>query len=725
MATLCAETNAILKLDLGAKGGIRRIALAKLWDQTTSRVSYQRLSEMALEHSNLSDSKLHCVTVTYTDEDGDTITISTDDELADAFVQFATRVPPIVRAKAFFDLEKDEKEIVKGLKQAVSEIGETAKKGGNGSHNKTKVDQMQGVLESFVTILTQAVESLSNNMDGIKQRKKNRSKTVPRVVRAKERDHKSCRSGMKENMDDIIPSNKTKETEAKDQDVPLEVEEKQKQKEEEEEYSNILPVKAHLDKDFIHGRHTCDGCLVTPIIGLRYHALNLPDHDLCQKCVLTHKGKDIIFEPTELERDRYLQNKWKRRQWRQNRSTVKSCGRPNVISNLAVCSTDTALKEAIRRSLADLKPNCEDIDESKNENISEQEDTTINESEKDNEIESVTNENQETKRDVFNQHNDTAEEEEEEVLAAENEEKNSVHIVESTTGEDEDGVSYSEEASNEVDDEDGVSYTGIVSETTASEPIDEVDTEESSVHQTFEDEVGTDVSLTSPKSNRVNESSFTEDAEGQGDVAIAIGMALDITANAIDSVLSEAEKPVDDIANESQPQAGCTILGSVNADNSNKDVEELSQTQSSVNSSDEWQLLNEDGKVTSDEMIAQAAQLLGSALFQSDVISDVTEVRDEYSMAMANDQSINSGPGYVGSVPTNVSTIVSSSISSTVLSRWDTELKQMHELGFLDDRKNVDALEHLEAASMGVDSDDPVTVNGAIDYLLSRYNEQN
>lgn len=688
MATLCAETNAILKLDLGAKGGIRRIALAKLWDQTTSRVSYQRLSEMALEHSNLSDSKLHCVTVTYTDEDGDTITISTDDELADAFEQFATRVPPIVRAKAFFDLEKDEKEIVKGLKQAVSEIGETAKKGGNGSHNKTKVDQMQGVLESFVTILTQAVESLSTNMDGIKQRKKNRSKTVPRVVRAKERDHKSCRSGMKENMDDIIPSNKTKETEAKDQDVPLEVEEKQKQKEEEEEYSNILPVKAHLDKDFIH-------------------------------------GKDIIFEPTELERDRYLQNKWKRRQWRQNRSTVKSCGRPNVISNLAVCSTDTALKEAIRRSLADLKPNCEDNDESKNENISEQEDATINESEKDNEIESVTNEKQETKRDVFNQHDDTAEEEEEEVLAAENEEKNSVHAVESTTGEDEDGVSYSEETPNEVDDEDGVSYTGIVSETTASEPIDEVDTEESSVHQTFEDEVGTDVSLTSPKSNRVNESSFTEDAEGQGDVAIAIGMALDITANAIDSVLSEAEKPVDDIANESQPQAGCTILGSVNADNSNKDVEELSQTQSSVNSSDEWQLLNEDGKVTSDETIAQAAQLLGSALFQSDVISDVTEVRDEYSMAMANDQSINSGPGYVGSVPTNVSTIVSSSISSTVLSRWDTELKQMHELGFLDDRKNVDALEHLEAASMGVDSDDPVTVNGAIDYLLSRYNEQN
>ena len=59
-----------------------------------------------------------------------------------------------------------------------------------------------------------------------------------------------------------------------------------------------------------------------------------------------------------------------------------------------------------------------------------------------------------------------------------------------------------------------------------------------------------------------------------------------------------------------------------------------------------------------------------------------------------------------------------SALSPVVLAKWDTELHQMHELGFLDDRKNVDALEHLEASHMGCDSTDKVTVNEAIEYLL-------
>lgn len=61
---------------------------------------------------------------------------------------------------------------------------------------------------------------------------------------------------------------------------------------------------------------------------------------------------------------------------------------------------------------------------------------------------------------------------------------------------------------------------------------------------------------------------------------------------------------------------------------------------------------------------------------------------------------------------------VSSVLSPVVLAKWDTELKQMHELGFLDDRKNVDALEHLEASHLCVDSTEKVTVNAAVEYLL-------
>ena len=51
---------------------------------------------------------------------------------------------------------------------------------------------------------------------------------------------------------------------------------------------------------FIHGRHTCDQCLTTPIIGKRFHALNLPDYDLCEVCFGNYKGTDIVFEEVRL-----------------------------------------------------------------------------------------------------------------------------------------------------------------------------------------------------------------------------------------------------------------------------------------------------------------------------------------------------------------------------------------------------------------------------------------
>lgn len=58
---------------------------------------------------------------------------------------------------------------------------------------------------------------------------------------------------------------------------------------------------------FIHGRHTCDGCSVTPIIGKRYHATNNfcnNNFDLCEKCWANYTEAateaDIQFEPIEL-----------------------------------------------------------------------------------------------------------------------------------------------------------------------------------------------------------------------------------------------------------------------------------------------------------------------------------------------------------------------------------------------------------------------------------------
>jgi hypothetical protein len=62
------------------------------------------------------------------------------------------------------------------------------------------------------------------------------------------------------------------------------------------------PQESGAARPFIHGRHTCDVCLTTPIIGQRFHATNVPDYDLCSNCHANYQGKnkEITFEAMEL-----------------------------------------------------------------------------------------------------------------------------------------------------------------------------------------------------------------------------------------------------------------------------------------------------------------------------------------------------------------------------------------------------------------------------------------
>jgi Zinc finger, ZZ type len=63
---------------------------------------------------------------------------------------------------------------------------------------------------------------------------------------------------------------------------------------------NKIEVEPTPEPPFIHGRHTCDQCLTTPVIGKRFHALNLPDYDLCESCYGNYKGTEIVFEDVRL-----------------------------------------------------------------------------------------------------------------------------------------------------------------------------------------------------------------------------------------------------------------------------------------------------------------------------------------------------------------------------------------------------------------------------------------
>ncbi len=143
--------------------------------------------------------------------------------------------------------------------------------------------------------------------------------------------------------------------------------------------------------------------------------------------------------------------------------------------------------------------------------------------------------------------------------------------------------------------------------------------------------------------------------------------------------------------------SGATILQSVKtATNESGEVDDTVENENS--DTEEWSVIEDEKRQTEgDETLAKSLSMIGSALFDSDMTtSKLDDAKDE--------------EGYASSTP--------ESLLSASLARWESELKQLREMGFLDDRKSVDALENLEAAHIGVDSTDKVSVTAAVDYLL-------
>jgi len=772
MADLCAETNAVLKLELGEQGGTRRIALKKLWDESTSSISYQRLVDMALKYKEITgDAPLneYHVTVTYDDEDGDCITISTDDELAEAFEQFASKDPPILRAKASVKRvggkKKDDKNYLNTLRQAVSDIDQTAKKNKrpatattdekSGPSGTKPVEQMQHALESFVMILGQAVDTLSKNVEMVQKKKKenreNRraakngpSRSVhvsgafnPRGRRCpvfenmdvahihvsppcegfrksattedpSESEKKDiAKKLMKEAVDAV--NAKKKEESVKDKKEPVKEEKKS-------EKSNILPVPPCFDREFIHGRHTCDSCLVTPIVGIRYHALNIPDHDLCDKCIGNYKGHDMVLEPTQLERDRYMQNRWKRRQFRLERKQTQTRVGTSDAPQKNTKSLDIELDMAIRRSLLDMEKQKEQSKETETEKSVEKE-SVETQTEVPQPVQEETVVPQETSH-------EKEEEKSEDSAVEENEEK-----AEIPSPSDESIENKQDESIDANQGEETVATEPVVEDKKAVEEVVEIPVVEDVVE---EQTVVEDEEVVDEEKGEIEEESterdisFSEDAQGQGDVAIAIGNALDEYANAIDAVVTEVQKNEDCLEGvesvDSDIELGCTIVESAN-DNDSEEGSVIVDGNSAASSKDSWQFLDEDGgEVTSDEMIAQAAQILGSALFES----GIDEKESSSSSSQMEDSALTDPSAFnkssVSSVPTCIDSIFTKNeISPLVLSRWASELKELHEMGFLDDHRSIEALEHLEAANIGVDSEETVTVAQAVNFLLANH----
>jgi len=230
------------------------------------------------------------VTLWYLDADGDKVMVGSPGELRDALLFFDNKKV----AKLMADVQETQGSSSKFSSRASSAtqtIDPTAAKEPevdvevppipDMKEASTPPHQISGLVESVVVgVLGPALSSIRLAADH-----------AARV--AAEAEESAARRA-------LTASNKPKESNTQaSKDDSTDLEEKAADK-------NVKPEDAKHsaeepeDVPFIHGRHTCDGCLTTPIVGKRFHAVNLPDYDLCEKCKNNYTGDEIKFEEAEL-----------------------------------------------------------------------------------------------------------------------------------------------------------------------------------------------------------------------------------------------------------------------------------------------------------------------------------------------------------------------------------------------------------------------------------------
>lgn len=232
--------------------------------------------------------------------------------------------------------------------------------------------------------------------------------------------------------------------------------------------------------------------------------------------------------------------------------------------------------------------------------------------------------------------------------------------------------------------------------------------------------------------------SFESDAAGSGDMALALGETLDKFAKAIEAVSNEFDRtPVvqdcddDDDDDEDEEEI---VVEAVNA-TSVPDTEEQGSTiidgpDDIVDdaSHDSWQVVVEDQQIAYDEAVARAAQLIGSAMFNSDMANSAEDLSvlspsggstDAVSIATSTSSYTSSVVSSATSVPTIVPSLASGTVvPAAQLERWALQLRQLRELGFHNDALSVDIIERLNAANIGVDSTEEVSVTQVVNELM-------
>ena len=115
-----------------------------------------------------------------------------------------------------------------------------------------------------------------------------------------------------------------------------------------------------------------------------------------------------------------------------------------------------------------------------------------------------------------------------------------------------------------------------------------------------------------------------------------------------------------------------------------------------------------DTKTTESEQIGKAAEMLGSALFNSDMKNSA---EDKGSNLIGSDSSFS----IPSSVPTDVTMSHGQGTGPSPVSRWAAELKKLHELGFDNEESCIEVLERIGSDESTLSSN----IDRAVDELLS------
>ena len=285
---------------------IRRVRLPRIVNGQ-GEVSYDELVGLAVSFvipENPRSASDFVVKLTYQDVDDDTVVVGSSEELIDAIDQFSgqhvlrmtAEVKPCVRASS--PQQPSSRAPAPSQRPTSDAEGHSNSSPGTAKRSTQPTPVLQHVVESVVNIILNAAVSINGRQgdppaasstpvyytpEGVIAET---GTTTPTVINTLDAGVAEAPKSEPKGLVALEDKLKKAPCAAKPQAAP-----NAKPKAEEK------PEEEH---PFIHGRHTCDGCLTTPIIGKRYHASNMSDYDLCENCFLNYKGSEIQYEPAEL-----------------------------------------------------------------------------------------------------------------------------------------------------------------------------------------------------------------------------------------------------------------------------------------------------------------------------------------------------------------------------------------------------------------------------------------